>query len=417
MEVKQKSLKKNAFLNVVKTLMGLLFPLITFPYASRILLPDGIGKVNFAQTIVSYFSIIAMLGINTYGIREASKLRDDKIKLSQFVKELFTINMIATVFAYCLFAVSLFAIPKFSEYRILLCVCSATILFTTLGMEWLYTAMEDFAYITIRSIVFQVISLILLFTLVHTKDDYLKYAGISVFSNVGANILNFVHSRKYLSFKELAKSELKKHWKPIFVIFASVISTSIYLQLDVTMVGVICGEREVGLYTTANKIVRIAISIVTSLGAVMLPRLSNNLANGDFDSYRKNLKNSFLFTLIVGGFGIIGILLFSDLIISIFAGKEFSESAFSMRLLSPIILIVGFAHFVGFQILYTNKQEKVYTIAVTIAAVMNFFSNLFFIPIFKQNGAVLGTIIAESVGLFVMSVLGRKWILEVVKEI
>ena len=160
--MKQKSLKLNAALNLTKTIIGLIFPLITFPYASRVLMPVSLGKVNFAQSIVSYFALIASLGITNYGIREASKVRDDKLKLSQFSKELLIINLISTAIAYILFFISIFVVPKFSEYRALLCVCSGSILFTTLGMDWLYTAIEDFMYITIRSIIFQFISLVLI---------------------------------------------------------------------------------------------------------------------------------------------------------------------------------------------------------------------------------------------------------------
>ena len=193
--MKNKSLKKNAALNMVKTIMGLIFPLITFPYASRILQPSGLGKVNFAHSIISYFSMIAALGINTYAVREAAKLREDKAALTKFVKEILTINMTSTVIAYLLLSFTILFVPYFSEYRVLLVVCSGTILFTTLGMDWLYTALEEFSYITIRSILFQFLSLILLFVFVHTQEDYLKYASISVISSVGSNICNFIHAR------------------------------------------------------------------------------------------------------------------------------------------------------------------------------------------------------------------------------
>ncbi len=141
MEFKQKSLKKNAILNTIKTLMSLIFPFITFPYASRILLLEGLGKVNFALSIISYFAIISSLGIENYGIREVAKLRDDNIQLSQFSKEIFFINMVSTVVAYILLFVAISLVPKFREYKTLLYVTSATILFTMLGMNWLYSVL------------------------------------------------------------------------------------------------------------------------------------------------------------------------------------------------------------------------------------------------------------------------------------
>ena len=168
------SLKKNVALNVTKTLFSLIFPLITFPYTSRILLPDGIGKVNFARAVIEYFVLIATLGISVYGIREAAKMRDDKVRLSKITKELFIINIVSTLFAYILLAFAMLCVPKLSSYRALLCVISATILFTALGLDWLYTAVEDFEYITKRYIFFNALSLVLLFVFVKEQKDYLK---------------------------------------------------------------------------------------------------------------------------------------------------------------------------------------------------------------------------------------------------
>ena len=152
--MKQKSLKKNAIYNIIRNLMNIIFPIISFPYASRILMPEGMGKVNFANSIIEYFSLIALLGIKTYASRECAKIRDDKEKLSKTAKEILIINGISTVVSYILFAIALLVVPKFSDYRILLVVCSAKILFLTMGMDWLYTANEEYRYIAVRSVFF-----------------------------------------------------------------------------------------------------------------------------------------------------------------------------------------------------------------------------------------------------------------------
>ena len=197
----KKSLKKNALLNIVRTTCGIIYPIITFPYASRILLPEGIGKVNFANSVISYFVLIAGLGIGTYGTREAAKIREDKIALSNLVKELFSINVISTLTAYLLLGISLFLVPKFQSYQTLLLISSITILFTTIGFDWVYSALEEYGYITLRTIIFQCISIVLLFLLVKTKEDYAAYLGIGVISSVGANVLNCIHLRKYIILK------------------------------------------------------------------------------------------------------------------------------------------------------------------------------------------------------------------------
>ena len=224
----KKSIKVNAFLNIIKTLMSVIFPLITFPYASRILLPEGIGKVQFALSIISYFSLLATLGITSYGVREGAKYRDSRGMLSIFAKEIFVINLCSTVFSYLLLIIAIMIVPKFFEYKSLLIVCSSSILFTALGMEWLYTAVEDFKYITIRSIIFQFLSLVLLFAFVHSEEDVLAYAAISVFSNVGSNVFNFFNSKKYITFKgiKVRFENIKNHIGPVMILFVMAVTSS-----------------------------------------------------------------------------------------------------------------------------------------------------------------------------------------------
>ena len=183
-DIRQKSLKKNALFSSIKSVMNIIFPIISFPYASRILLPEGIGSVNVANSIIEYFLLIADLGIGTYAAREAARIRDNKYELSKLTREILFFNFITTTIAYLLLIISLLFINRLSDYRLLLIICSTKILFSTIGIGWLYTAQEDYGYITIRHIAFQIISLILLFTLVKSKEDYLIYAGIGVFSNI-----------------------------------------------------------------------------------------------------------------------------------------------------------------------------------------------------------------------------------------
>lgn len=195
--MKQKSLAMNAFLNSFRSVMNIIFPLITFPYVSRILTVEGMGIYNFSSSIVNYFMLIAALGISTYAIREGAKYRTDKSKITQFSSEMFTINLCSTVLAYLLLFLCLIVFSKLRNYTICILIFSLQIFFTTIGTEWIYQIYEDYSYITVRSIIFQIISIILLFTFVKGPDDYLNYAGITVFSAVGSNILNFIHARKY----------------------------------------------------------------------------------------------------------------------------------------------------------------------------------------------------------------------------
>ena len=400
------SLKKNVALNVTKTLFSLIFPLITFPYASRILLPDGIGKVNFARAIIEYFVLVATLGISVYGIREAAKVRDDKVQLSKITKELFIINIVSTVFAYIILAVAMLCIPKLSSYRALLCVISATILFTALGLDWLYTAVEDFEYITKRYIFFNALSLVLLFVFVKEQKDYLWYASISVFANVGSNILNFVHSRIYLDFSIVHKLEFKKHLKPICILFAMAIAIKVYTVLDTTMLGFICNDWQVGIYTAAIKIDKIILSLVVAACAVLLPRLSYYSEN-DVEKFNKLAYKGLDVLLLVSIPCCIGLFLLSYHVIILLSGEHYIESVPVMRIMNPIILIIGMSNFIGMQLFMPLRKERYTLYSVVCGAVFNFILNLILIPRFQALGAAISTLCAESVVTVVQLFLAR----------
>lgn len=403
-----KSLKTNATLNMTKTVMGLIFPLITFPYVSRVLEPSGVGKVNFAHAIISYFSMIASLGISTYGVREAAKVRDDRRKLSKFVKEILSINVVSTLVAYLLLAVSLLVIPRFNEYKQLLVVCSGTILFTTLGIDWFYTALEEFAYITIRSIVFQVISLVLMFIFVRTKNDYLKYAGIGVISSVGSNILNFIHARKYISIGEKVKKEIRKHIKPIFTLFAMSIAVSIYTVLDTTMLGFISGDEQVGFYSAATRINKLVISVITAAVAVLLPRLSYFISKHDEVQFYVLSEKAMKAVILLALPSAVGLCLVARPVIMLLSGARFEMAIPTMRVMNPIIVAISLSGLIGIQIFMPLGKEKQTLISVIIGALINFTLNLILIPNYGAFGAGCATVCAESLVTLFQLVCARK---------
>lgn len=410
--LEKKSLKLNFILHNLRLFLTFTVPLVTFPYITRILGPINIGKVDFANSIVNYFVLFATLGIPTYGIREISNHRNSQYGLTRTVAELSVIQLITTLFSVIFYIVLVLLVPKFSEQKLLFLIIAPNIIFSAFGYEWFYIGIEDQSYITIRFIIIKFIQVFLIFLLVKEQNDFLEYAVILISLNGISSFFNIYRLNKYIKFYKVIRIDLRKHIKPIILMFISVIAISIYNQLDITMVGILVGEREVGLYTTANKLIRIIISLVTSMGIVILPRLTNDLETGNLEGYKYHIKKSLSFILFLGFPLVLGLNIISDEFVFLLAGKEFSESSFSMRLLSPIILIVGLAQFVGFQILYSHKKEKFYTIAVTVAAIINFISNYLLIPIYKQNGAIIGTVIAEISGLIFMLVFAHKYIKE-----
>ena len=251
--MKEKSMTRNAVLNTIRTVMAMVFPLITFPYVSRILQVENMGKVNFTASIVSYFVLLAGLGIKTYGIREGARIRDNKEELEKFVSQLFSINILSTLMAYVALTVILLGVQSLQAYSLLIFVHSFSIIGNTIGIEWLYTINEDYLIITIRSIVVQFVSMILLFALVRSSKDYTIYAGITVFSTTASNLFNFFYARKKVKIRLTSVLNLKQHLSPILVFFAMSATTTIYVNSDTTMLGFLVGDYYVGIYNTATK--------------------------------------------------------------------------------------------------------------------------------------------------------------------
>jgi O-antigen/teichoic acid export membrane protein len=413
MKEKEKSLKKNAIYNVIKTIMSLVFPLITFPYASRILLPDGIGKVNFANSIISYFAIIASLGIETYGIREASKVRNDRQKLTKLSKELFFINLISTLFAYLLFIISLFVVPKFLDYKILLCVCSSSLLLSTLGVNWLYSALEEYKYIAIRSILSQLVSLCLLFIFVKTKDDYIKYATIGIISSGGANIFNFIHSRKFIDFKLTFKYNLLIHIKPILIFFASSIAISIFTILDTSMLGFLSTDTQVGYYSAASKIVRMVRDIFPACFTVLFARLSFYTSNNErqkiIDLSEKTLNFIFCFSIPI----ICGIFLLCKPLIILLCGKYYLPAIHTTMIMTPLIFFSSCSGFLGGELLIANGKEKKYLYCVIFASLIDVALNFLFIPVHGAYGAALATLITEILIFIIYIILTWEYLRQI----
>ena len=377
----EKSIKVNSILNVIKTISSIIFPLITFPYISRVLQPENVGKVNFGSSFVSYFSLIASLGITTYAIRECSAARGDKKKLGEKASQIFSINVCTTIVAYVLLGLSLIFFRKLDSYRTLIIIQSTAILFTTWGADWLNSAMEDFKFITIRSIGLQFISLILMFILVHQPDDYYKYAAITVLSSCGANITNILYRRKYCTVRFTKDMHWREHFTPILLLFVMILAQTIFSNADTTMLGLMKGDFEVGIYSTAYKIKNIIVQVVASLCWVVMPRMSYYFVDGDWDKINTMLKKVLSVMVTIGFLCVAGCVVLSSEIIQIVAGQQYSAASLPLviLMLSFIVDIFG-GSFLGNMVCLPAKQEKVFMEACCFAAVVNVVLNYILIP-------------------------------------
>lgn len=412
--MKIKSVKLNFILRVIRIFLGAFFILITTPYITRILGAENLGRVDYVSSIIQYFIFFTALGIPNYGIREIARTRDNEYERTKAVIELGMILIITTTIGYIILFFLLNSIMIFKELKTLIQIMSIWILFNNIGFEWFYQGIENQVYITMRFIIIRFIVLVLMFLFIKNSNDYLVYGIIVVLMDSGSNILNLINIRKYLSFKNinLKKIDLFKHIKPIFIIFIASLSTSIYLQLDVVMLGNV-NEKIVAYYTVPNKLIRLVMIVITALGTVLIPRISNCIKNNDIENYKKYVNYSIKYILMLSIPSVVGIFLLADNIIFIMAGEKFIESILTMRILVFILFIVGIAYFLGFQLLYPHGLEKYYTYSVTIAAIINFIFNYIMIPKYYQNGAAIGTIIAELTGVMLMLYFTRNYLKEI----
>lgn len=404
----KQSLKVNAILNATKTILSIIFPLITFPYASRVLQVENLGKVNFSGSIVSYFLLISGLGISTYAIREGSFFREDKKKFNEFANQVFTINLISTVIAYIALFICIIKIELLHDYKELLILQSSIILFTTLGVDWIFSIYEDYFYITIRSLIFQFISMIFLFLFVKKPEDYYIYAMITIFSTVGSNIYNYIYSRKYCKITFTRKLNLKKHLKPILIIFSTSIATTLYVNSDLTILGIMSGDYAVGLYSASSKIYTVLKSLLSAVIVSTLPRLSFYISNSKKEKYQSVVNKIFngLSIIIIPTF--VGINVLANEIILLLSGKGYIEATSSLRILSIALVFSTLGSFVTTSILLPMKMEKFILQATLVGAISNVGLNLFFIPYMGQDGAALTTVIAELLVFSISYHYGKK---------
>lgn len=399
LKINNNSVKWNMIMNAILTMSSFIFPLITFPYVSRILLPAGTGKVNFATSLVNYFAMFAQLGIPTYGIRACAKVRDNKEKLSRTVHELLFINIFMCVLVYFVFFLALFNVPRLKKDMILCLVISISIFLNAIGVEWLYKALEQYSYITVRSLVFKFIALIAMFLFVHNQDDYVIYGGITIFASSASNILNFWNLRKYIYLKPLGLYNLKQHYKMILTFFSMSIATTIYTNLDSVMLGFMKNDVDVGYYGAAVKIKNILVSLVTSASAVLLPRASFYVDKGLMEEFYHLLKRTIHFVLLLSIPMAIYFMFFAREGIFFLSGDAYAGSVVPMQIIMPTLIFIGMTNIIGIQMLVPLGREKQVLYSEIAGAVVDLILNAILIPQFASAGAAMGTLVAEIVVL------------------
>ncbi len=391
-----KAVQHNMILNVLRTLMSVIFPLITYPYITRILQTENYGRVNFGQSVIGYISLIATLGISSYAIRECGIYRSDKKKMQQFTSEIFTINLLTTLLAYMTMGILLLCSAKLRGYALLLLIQSISIFATTLGVDWINVIYEDFLYITLRSLAYQIFSIILMFLLVKEPGDYYTYAGIQVGGNLLIAVTNWFYVRKYCRPRLTYKLHLSRHAKPILILFSNSLAVNIYLNSDKVMLGWIAGDHHVGIYSLAVTIYSVIKQLVAAVYSVTVTRLTEYLAHQRRENYR-TLLNSVINNIIMVSVPLtVGMIAVAKGVTLLLFGAEYLEAVLPLQILSVTVLFAVSGGALAYCVNLPMKREKWNLVATAISAAVNILCNLFAIPAWKAVGAALTTLLAEA---------------------
>ncbi len=394
-----KSIKNNFFLNSILTATQVLYPLITLPYVSRVLQPEGIGLVNFADSINKYITLIAALGIPIYGVREIAKVRENKKKLNQLFSELFFIHLATTLLLILLYLLFVFTSPKLYSYKDLLIIGLPGIIGNVFIVEWYFQAIEKFRFITVRNILIRILGIVLIFTFVKSKDDSLTYALIMSLTLLINAIVNFYFLSKNveLNLKINLVNAFSRHFKPLFYLFVSFSFISIYTLLDTIILGFLTSDRSVGIYSTAIKLTKIPVLFLGALSTVLIPRLSSLSGAGFKDEYIKLIEKSIRFIYMYSIPTIILLISISDNIIHVFLGEEYLQVVPILQVSSILTLMLGLSNVFGFQILTTLTKDRSFTISVFIGTIASLIINFFAIPVFDIYGALAANLFSELI--------------------
>ncbi len=406
------SIKNNIVLNYVNTIANIVFPLITFPYAARILLPDGIGLFNFQNSIIGYITLLSSLGIPLYAVREVARVRDDVEERNRVTIEIAVLSLLLAIGGYAIvFAVGEL-VPQINANLSLFYILSLSILFTALGVSWFYTAIEDFKFITIRGLIIKCLFVAALFAFVRSKSDLLIYAFLSVGTTVGNNIVNFVHLRKFIDVFHIdwKRLDIFRHLKPSLRIFVLNLSISLYTALNPVMLGFLSDNTQVGYFTAGSKLSYIILSVITSIAAVMLPRTSNLIQKGDTHQFNLLMYKVYHYYMALALPFTVGLIALSIPLTVVICGTAFYPASMVTAITAPIVIFISITNIIGIQVLYPYGKENYVTYSTIGGAVINLVLDIPLILLWGANGAALSTVFAELTVLIIQIRLGKGYI-------
>lgn len=383
---------KNYLYNLSYQILIIIVPLITTPYVSRVLGAKGVGTFSYTNSIVQYFILFGCIGLNLYGQREIAYVQHEKEKRDKVFWELVILRIITVSISLIVFYFTLASHGKYAPVFFIMCL---DILASMVDISWFFQGIEDFKKIVVRNFIIKIVGVALIFLFVKSSDDLLLYVICHSATLLLGNLSMWAYIPKLVG--KVREVEIKKHIRPTIVLFLPQIAISIYTVLDKTMIGFLTGsEEEVAYYEQGQKIIKIVMTLVTSLGTVMMPRVANLFKQNEIDKVRSYLSKSFRFVFFLSFPMTFGLMAVSCNIIPWFFGSGYDEVIPNMMVIAPILVIIALSSLMGNQFLLPTGRQKEYTLSVVTGCVVNFVLNLLLIPFFLSIGAAIATVIAET---------------------
>ena len=387
--------------------MNILFPFITSVYVAHVLLPVGVGKVAFAQNLVTYFTLIASLGLPVYGTRVIAKYINNQELYNKSFWELFTINGISTFLCtLCYYSICI-THPFFREDLSLYLVAGISIILNFINIDWLYQGREEYKYISIRGAIIKTLSLSILFLFVKSTQDYIVYAAIHCFVLSGNYIVNVIGLKSRIKLTH-CKLQLSNHVKPLLILFATNVAIELYTLLDTSMLGFLKTSEIVGYYSYAMKISKICITVLVAATSVMLPKLSQYYTYSNKDKYYELANKGLLFTLVTAIPVTIILMMCANELIPFLYGVNFFNAVSCFEVLSFLAIPITLSSYLGVQILCSAGHESKMLIAVLVGAISNIILNLILIPKYNHEGAAIASLTSETIVAIIEIIIAYK---------
>ena len=380
---------KNYLYNLSYQILTIILPIITVPYVTRIFTSEALGNYVFYNSIVSYFALFSMLGIGIYGTKQIAAASD----VSSTFWNIYAIQLISSALAISVYLIAIFSIPQMGGVIPLMV---GVVLFERMfDISWLFSGKEDFKKITLRNTVVRLVGVICIFTFIKSSDDLYLYIFLIVTINFLGQLVMWVPAKKFIKRPSFNTKIMKKNLHPIVLLFLPQVAISLYVVLDRTLLGLLGSYSDVGIYEQGQKLTSILITVVTSLGVVMLPRVANLLSERREEEAQNMVKFSFiLYNLIIFPM-IFGLIAVNEVFVKLFLGKNFQDVKYVLYIIVFNLMFIGWTNILGYQVLVVRNKNKEFMLSTTIPAFVSVAVNIAVIPFFGYIGASITSVVVE----------------------